>query len=150
MMRRLTLVVAIGVVLLALGTVAYADSWGLVPSLTRDKVKGVDTRADSPPELPGQKAFLVLGLETYAWFGPEPALGGAVSVKKKIGSSKKINGTFYGGALVGFSDGKEGVIGGGFLELQIGEIPSIAVLVRREGKSWLINPGFAVNLISWG
>ena len=145
-MRLTTMAV---MMLLVMATMVSADSIGLIPTLTRDKPTLTTPRVEGPAQLPGQKSFVVLGFDTFAWFGPDSTVGGAVTAKHQIGSCRTINGKFYAGGLIGFSETPSEVAMGGFLQVQIGEIPSIMVLIRPHDGGFLINPGFNLTLIGW-
>lgn len=146
-MRTLTVVLLL--MFVACVVPVGAESIGLIPTLTKDKPKLTAPRADPAAQLPGQKNFVVVGFETFAWFGPDSAVGGAITAKHEIGTCKTINGTFYAGGLLGFSETPGDVAVGGFLQIQIGDIPSIMVLVRPDNGRLLINPGFNLTLIGW-
>ncbi len=130
---------------------AYADAFGIIPTLTQADEPKVDTAAESPPELPGTKPIIVVGLEAMSWYGPDASVAFGVTGKREVGGGwKTINGKFYYGWLVGFTepDVAGSVLAtGGILQLAIGDIPAISVLLRPQNGGLLVNPGFNITVI---
>lgn len=150
-MRSLTVVVLAVALLFVAVPASAAKSFGLIPTLTKADEPKIATRAESPPEVPGEKPIMVLGLEAMSWFGPDASVAFAVTGKREIGGGwKAINGTFYAGYLIGFTEPDVSgptVAHGGILQLAVGDIPAISVLLRPQDGGLLINPGFDVTLI---
>lgn len=131
---------------------AWAESFGIIPTLTKADEPKVDTAAESPPELPGKNRITVVGMEFMSWFGPDASVAFGVSAKREIGGGwKAVNGRFYVGWLVGATEGDTSapdIVTGGLLQMSIGDIPTIGLLIRPTDGHTLINPG--VNIMAWG
>jgi hypothetical protein len=77
-MKRV-LVVLLVLAAMLVGSTVYAESIGIIPTLTKADEPRVAETAAAPGDLPEQKPLTVIGLEMMSWFGPDSAAALGVS-----------------------------------------------------------------------
>jgi hypothetical protein len=145
-MRQMYAVAGMIVVMLVVGGAASADVFGVGPSLGGKKPLVAEQRGASGP-LPST----ILGLEGYALWGKNAGSAGAVTLKRRFGSTPIGSSTIrWRMGLIGgieVEGSTTNPLYGGFIEGEMEGLVGLVLVVRADDGIY-VNPGIKVNALS--
>ena len=143
-MRYVTVVLV--VLFVACVVPVAADVFGLAPTLGGDTPLVAEQRGASGP-LPST----IIGLESYSLFGRNAGAAGAVTFKRRFGSTPIGDRTLRWryGAIAGLAvaDETTNPLIGGFVECELEGLVGLVLVVRADDGVYA-NYGFKLNLLS--